>query len=184
MTPSRAAVLVLGVNLIAVWMAAAAGRMAPGDGQTASRIVPAHEAVDQARSAMEAATGRLSVHERQRMAPAVVVRNAFRFTVQTRLTPGVAGPAAQRAAAAGLDPGAPELALVEFVLAGMAETRTGDEVHRTAILMVGADMVLATVGSEVAGRYRVAVLSADSVELDDLRGGPRVTVRLKPSPPS
>ncbi|MCX6552673.1 MAG: hypothetical protein NTY02_17000, partial [Acidobacteria bacterium] len=74
---------------------------------------------------------------------------------------------------------ATQAAAPDIVLQGMAETRDGDDVQRTAIIRAGNDLVLATLGTAVGGRYRVAGLTADSVELDDVQGGPRRTVRLQ-----
>jgi hypothetical protein len=64
-------------------------------------------------------------------------------------------------------------------LEGMAETGEGNAVVRTAILSVGGELVLATLGTEIAGRYRVSSLSATAVELVHLSDGPSLVLRLR-----
>jgi hypothetical protein len=67
----------------------------------------------------------------------------------------------------------------DVVLQGMAESAEGDTVVRTAILRAGGDLVFATMGTRVAGRYDVVALTSDSVEVQDLADGVRRTWRMK-----
>jgi hypothetical protein len=67
----------------------------------------------------------------------------------------------------------------DVVLQGMAESLDGDTVVRTAILKADGELVLATVGMAIAGRFQVAAIAADSVELEDLVDHSRRTYRMK-----
>ena len=55
----------------------------------------------------------------------------------------------------------------------------GDTVVRTAILKAEGELVLATVGMPVGGRFQVVAIAADSVELEDLVDHSRRTCRMK-----
>jgi hypothetical protein len=61
----------------------------------------------------------------------------------------------------------------------MAESQDGDTVVRTAILKADGELVLATVGMAIGGRFQVAAIAADSVELEDLVDHSRRTCRMK-----
>jgi hypothetical protein len=50
---------------------------------------------------------------------------------------------------------------------------------RTAILKAGGELVLATVGMTIAGRFQVVAIAADSVEIEDLVDHTRLTCRMK-----
>jgi hypothetical protein len=66
------------------------------------------------------------------------------------------------------------------VLVGIAADRTADTVDRTAILSTSGGVVLARTGDDVAGRYRVASIDENAVELTDTVTG--VTRRLTFTP--
>jgi hypothetical protein len=177
MNASRAALMVVGVNLMAVWAAAAAG------GRTAapqSLAPPPHaavdRAVDEASASLLVAAGRLEAHARREI-PATVTRNPFRFAADARPAP-VRAPA-EPAAGAPAPAEPPADAGPDVVLQGMAESAEGDTVVRTAILRAGGDLVFATMGTRVAGRYDVVALTSDSVEVQDLADGVRRTWRMK-----
>jgi hypothetical protein len=168
MNASRAALMVVGVNLVAVWAAAAAGSHAAA---TSAAGAPAQfvadAAVSEASASLLAAAERLEAHARRRVAPAMA-RDPFRFGAE-------AGPGAHaRPAPAAVEPTAepaPDVPPVEpepdIVLQGMAESGEGEAVVRTAILSAGGELVLATLGTQVAGRYEVVAITAVSVELED-----------------
>ena len=61
----------------------------------------------------------------------------------------------------------------------MAESEQDGVLVRTAILRAGDELVLASIGMRIGGRYDVMALSADSVELEDTVSGERRTWRLK-----
>jgi hypothetical protein len=180
MNASRAALMVVGVNLVAVWAAAAAGgRTVITEPAVAPQVV-AEEAVGEARASMLAAAERLEAHAR-RIVPRAMVRDPFRF--------GAGAHPAGRGAASRPEtepqPGA-ETAVVpavepepEIVLQGMAESGEGETFVRTAIVKAGADLVLASIGTRIGERYEVVAMSADSIDLQDTVAHVRRTCRMK-----
>ena len=183
MHASRAALMVIGVNLLAVWAAAAAGSHAAVTGAAAPPQFVVDDAVGAARASLLAATDRLEAHARRADVRPALQRDPFRFGASAR--PGgrrAAGERVEAEAAADTRPAeaapaaAPE---PEIALQGMAETGEGDTAVRTAILRAGGELVLASLGTRVADRYDVVALTADSVEMEDLVAHVRRTWRLK-----
>jgi len=180
MNASRAALMVVGVNLVAVWAAAAAGSRTAATEPAALPQVIAAEAVGEARASLLAAAERLEAHARRNVRVAAA-RDPFRFGADAR-------PAAGRAAKRPMiermeEDAAAEVPRVEpesdIVLQGMAESEQDGVLVRTAILRAGDELVLASIGMRIGGRYDVVALSADSVELEDTLSGERRTWRLK-----
>jgi len=180
MNASRAALMVVGVNLVAVWAAAAAGGRTAAIEPAAPVQGVAVEAVGEARASLLAATGRLEAHARRSVSPAMA-RDPFRFGAAARpagrRAPGrvEAGPPAEAEARAAT----PVEAEPDIVLQGMAESADGEIIVRTAILRAGAELVLASLGTRIGDRYDVVALSADSVELEDTVNHVRRTWRMK-----
>jgi hypothetical protein len=176
MNASRAVLMVVGINLVAVWAAAAAG----GRAAATSPLVPpqavADEGVSEARAAMLAAAGRLEAHARRDVSPALV-RDPFRFGAEARpagrRTEAPPEPAEATDAAV---PAAPE---PDIVLQGMAASAEGGAIVRTAILRAGDELVLATIGMRIGGRYDVVALTDETVELEDVVDHARRTCRMK-----
>ena len=183
MDAPRAAVLVVGLNLVAVWIAAAAGSAV----QPAPTAVPAGareaQSVARAHDAILDAQDRLAARDSRPPASLAGTRNPFRFGTRP-LAADASRPPARAASPPGPVPGMVSSAVAatpvpDLRLVGMAESRDGEGVHRTAIISAGGDLVFATVGLELGGRYRVRAVGESSVELDDLLGGPPLTLRLK-----
>ena len=181
MNASRAALMVVGVNLVAVWAAAAAGsRTAPAAPPTTPQMMT-EQAVEEARTSLLASAELLEAHARREIPPASA-RDPFRFGDGAR-------PAARHGAEtphAGLPSDAPVTAAApavepepDIVLQGMAESTEGDTTVRTAILHVGSELVLASLGTRVGDRFEVVALTADSVELEDVTAHVRRTWRMK-----
>jgi hypothetical protein len=180
MHASRAALIVVGVNLVAVWAAAAAGgRSVATDPGAPPQLVMVEDAVGEARASLLAAADRLEAHARRGDLRPALVRDPFRFGAPAR-------PVGRRAPA-GADPepvapaeptpeAAPE---PDISLQGMAESGEGEGLVRTAILRADGELVLASLGSRVGDRFEVMALTADSVELEDLAVHVRRTLRLK-----
>jgi hypothetical protein len=180
MNASRAALMVVGVNLLAVWAAAAAGSrvIVPGEAAAPTQVA-AEAAVSEASASLLAAAERLDAHARRRVAPAMA-RDPFRFRAEARPAArkapepaAVDAPADITLEAPPLDPGP------DIVLQGMAESGEGEALVRTAILSAGGELVLATLGTRLAGRYEVVALTADSVEIEDAVTHVRRSWRLK-----
>jgi len=180
MNASRAALMVVGVNLVAVWAAAAAGSRTAATEPAAPPQLIAGEAVGEARASLLAAAERLEAHARRHVRVAAA-RDPFRFGADAR---PAAGRAAERPMIERMeDDAAAEEPRVEpeadIVLQGMAESEQDGVLVRTAILRAGDELVLASIGMRIGGRYDVIALSADSVELEDTVSGERRTWRLK-----
>ena len=177
MNASRAAVIVVGVNLIAVWAAASAGRRVRAPERAVHPQVAADQAIEIAQASLLAAAERLGEHAGREIT-AAVIRDPFRFGTDAR-------PLAQRGPAASQPERPPEAPAVaepgepDVVLLGMAESREGEALVRTAILRGGNDLVLATLGTQVGVRFRVVAIGADSVALEDIVSHERRTYWLK-----
>jgi hypothetical protein len=102
-------------------------------------------------------------------APQAPVRNPFEFgsrAPEKRHTPARVEPAAAGGAPAPADM-EPPLALI-----GVAEQQTPAGLVRTAMIgQLDGQFVMVTEGQEVAGRYRVAAVGADTVDLKDVVSG-------------
>ena len=180
MNASRAALMVVGVNLVAVWAAAAAGSRTAATESAAPPQVIAAEAVGEARASLLAAAERLEAHARRNVRVAAT-RDPFRFGAEAR--PAAGRTAERRMIEPREEDPATEAPRVEpeadIVLQGMAESEQDGVLVRTAILRAGDELVLASIGMRIGGRYDVMALSADSVELEDTVSGERRTWRLK-----
>jgi Tfp pilus assembly protein PilP len=114
-------------------------------------------------------------HLRQRLAaspaPHPDMRNPFAFAANERTRPSVV----EKAVAA--EPVATVQTTPEpnLILLGLAEEGS----TRTAMLESGDDLVMATEGQTIVGRYRVAKVSPDGVELIDLITGATRRLFLK-----
>jgi hypothetical protein len=175
MNASRAAVMVIGVNLVAVWVAAAAGGRAAQPPRQPDVRVTQDRAVTEAQSALVEATDRLRRHTGPSLETAQVLRDPFSFAGAR--PPGPETDGAQLATSEPVPASAP--VAPDIMLEGMAESRDGETVVRTAILSVSGELVFATVGSTVGGRFTVVAVTAESVELEALQGGGRQTIHFR-----
>lgn len=170
MTPARAAAYIGGGMLLAAWLSSAATEQDP---QPDPATPPqATSGSDPVAFDVQAQAARLRARLASAPVPQQPARNPFAFAVPEvpRLREPSYGRMVQAAAAAptvgALEP-EPQLTLV-----GMAEKQTPTGSVRTAVIVDGADEVLlVTEGQEVAGRYRVTVIAADAVELQEVSTG-------------
>ena len=96
-------------------------------------------------------------------------RNLFRFTTRESQRSSAAPPAP--VADAGV-PDAPQGPPPFFVrLSGVASDRVGESEQRTAILSTPTGVVLARVGDEVGGLFKVSAIGEDTVDLIRLTDG-------------
>jgi hypothetical protein len=121
-------------------------------------------------AALFAETARLRDRLRPQTAPSASTRNPFAFATPAaarNLThPGPAEPLA------GSVPANPVQIPPPFTLVGLAEDRDAGAVVMTAILSSPGALLFVKQGDRVAGGYRVAAISSDSVELLDDDGRP------------
>jgi hypothetical protein len=162
--------MVWGAGLLATWYAAVPPASAPAGAAPAQPPDAAASVPDGSEIEREAA--RLQGQLRPQAEFIAPTRNPFRFG--SRVEPR--GPAPVDVPPVG--PAEPPPPLVALV--GIAADRTADTVDRTAILSTSGGVVLARTGDDVAGRYRVASIDENAVELTDTVTG--VTRRLTFTP--
>jgi hypothetical protein len=176
MKPARAAAYLFGGILLAGWLAAAAGVGRPSIPQVPG---PSAESVqlDAVAAGVQSQASRLRERLAVAPAPGAAIRNPFAFAARELPPPAVRKTAASPDPAPVADvPPEPDLVLI-----GMAE----DGTTRTAIIGSGEELLMAAEGQTVAGRYRVAKVGPDAVELLDLTNGAtrRLFLRLQASLP-
>jgi hypothetical protein len=164
MTPARAATYLVGAILLAAWLASAAGVARPHMPPVPPRRSAESMQLDAAALIVQSQAARL----RQRLATAPTLQAPIRnpFTFAARETVATTGPVRPRTLAAPVvaDPPVPEPALV---LLGVAEQGS----TRTAMVESGDELLMAIEGQTLVGRYRVAKVGADAIELVDLGTG-------------
>ncbi len=163
MTPARAATYLVGAILLAAWLASAAGV-----GRLPLTAVPRRSAEASQLDAVAASVQSQAVRLRQRLAaapsPQAPVRNPFAFAAREAVVAHAVAIRPQPVAAPIV---APPPAEPELVLLGVAEQGA----TRTAMIGAGDELLMATEGQIVAGRYRVSRVGADAIELVDLVTG-------------
>jgi hypothetical protein len=160
----RTVLLVLVLGALAAWLAAAS---TSGVRQARPLVTPP-PAIDLRGAALAAEIERL--HERLR--PTVAPehnRNLFQFAPAraAAASPILAPPAAPLSQPTPAEP--------PFKLIGIAE----DSGTRTAILSSPAQLLMVKAGDLVTSKYRVAGISADSIELSDTADGSILRLALK-----
>ena len=167
MRPARAAAYLVGGILLAAWLASAAGVGRPSIPPVPDRTAEAVQ-LDALAAGVESQASRL----RQRMAaapaPHAEIRNPFAFAaVQPPAPVTVRQPIAA--------PVADVLPEPNLVLLGLAE----EGATRTAMIESGDDLLMATEGQTIVGRYRVSKVGPDAIELIDLLTGTTRRLFLK-----
>ncbi len=167
-----AAYYVVGAGLLAAWLASAAGvsrspmPRLPAPGPSADAVQ-----LDAVASDVQSQALRLRARLAAAPAPQAPFRNPFAF---------VSAPAA-RPARVRPQPIAAPPSIVEavsepdLVLIGIAEQGT----TRTAMVGSGDELLLASEGQTLAGRYRVVKVAVDAIELVDLGTGTTRRLFLK-----
>lgn len=171
MNASRVAAWIIGAAVCTAWLASAAGVARQGrparHGGRPSDVIQQFDALA---ADVQAQAGRLRDRLASAPAPRSTERNPFRFSERAvrRRAPGAA--AASRAATV------TEVAEVRepaLELVGIAETKTADGLIRTAMITggYGGELMMVRTGQQILGRYDVAAVGADAVELKDLQTG-------------
>jgi len=169
MTPARAATYLVGALLLAAWLASAAGVGRPPFQGVPRRSA---ESVQLDTVALNVQSQASRLRQRLAAAPALQapIRNPFTFAAREP----VATPARPRTLAPPAAAG-PPLPEPELVLLGVAEQGS----TRTAMIGSGDELLMAAEGQTLAGRYRVAKVGADAIELVDLGTGATRRLFLK-----
>ncbi len=158
-----------GGMLLAAWLASAAGVGRP------SIPPPPRPSSDDARlDAVAAGVQSQAARLRNRLAaapaPGAAIRNPFAFAARE-----IAEPVTVRRSSAPAPPAVDDPPEPELVLVGLAEEGS----TRTAMLGSGEELLMATEGQTIIGRYRVAKVGPDAVELVDLATGATRRLFLK-----
>ena len=168
MSRTRLAVWGAGAALLAAWLSSAAGTMpgrAPARLPAAAPVSPPPAPVAEA-AEPEPEAARPAARRDQAPRPRPVVRNPFTFAPSG---PAAAAPELEPVVPVGWAPNPAAAAAqdrpLQVSLAGIAADETPDGLRRTAILSVEGRVVLAQVGDEIPGSYRVERIDADAVEL-------------------
>jgi hypothetical protein len=168
MKPARAAMYIGGGMLLAAWLASAAGVGRPSIPQ------PPPPSADDARlDSIAAGVQSQAVRLRTRLAtappPGAAIRNPFSFAAGQESASTIARrvPTPTPAVIEAPEP--------DLVLVGLAE----DGSTRTAMLGSGDELLMATEGQTIVGRYRVEKIGPDAVELVDLTTGATRRLFLK-----
>ena len=167
MTSSRTVGIVVGAGLLAAWFAAANGSR-----PAAPPLPPVSAAPDaQLREVQQLLeqTNQLHGAVATMTAPRPQIRNLFQFGTSTPADREAAAGAGRQAPAA-VAPAQPALDLE-----GIADDGKGG---LTAIIGGEGRLFLARPGDQVTSRYRVRAIGQGTVELEDLTGGPALTLRL------
>ena len=154
--------LVVGAVLIA-WLAGAATskRAIPPP------IIPPPQAIDARGVELTKEIARLRDRLRPTTPPAEPRRNLFTF----RATNPLAAHDARSTPSSTIEAPAPRISEPALKLAGIAEDDGADGPDRTAIISGEGQLFMVKEGDSVAGRYRVARISSDAVELADVNAG-------------
>ena len=167
-----AAYYVVGAGLLAAWLASAAG-VSRSPVPMPRVPAPSAEAVqlDAVASDVQSQARRLRKRLAAAPAPQAPFRNPFAFVSapaarppRVRAQPIVPSPAIEDAVS---EP--------DLVLIGVAEQGT----TRTAMVGSGDELLMASEGQTLAGRYRVLKIAADAIELVDLGTGTTRRLFLK-----
>jgi hypothetical protein len=167
MSASRVAAWIIGAAVCGAWLASAAGvtRQARGV-RTAPRPAEAVQ-FDALAADVQAQAGRLREQLASAPVPREVERNPFRFSTRQQRRPVVAADLPPPPA-----PIVPDVREPVLELIGVAETKKGDDLVRTAMITGGyGELMMVTVGQRILGRYDVDAVGPDAVELKDFETG-------------
>ena len=171
MRPARAAAYLVGGILLAGWLASAAGVGRPSMPQPPRRS-PADAQLDFAAANVQAQASRLRQRLAAAPAPHPSIRNPFSFAPRVVAPSVAARPRPLVVAATDTESALPE---PDRALVGLAEEGS----TRTAMIASGNDLVMATEGQTIVGRYRVGKVGAGGIELIDINTGAVRRLSLK-----
>ena len=175
MKPGRAALYLGGGILLAAWLASAAGVGRPSLPQLPPPSTDSAQ-LDSIAADVQSQAVRLRHRLAGAPAPSTAIRNPFAFAAREESEPALVRRAPLQPAVVVGEPPEPDLVLI-----GVAE----EGATRTAMLSSGDELLMATEGQTIVGRYRVAKVGADAVELVDLVTGAtrRLLLKLQASLP-
>jgi hypothetical protein len=169
----------VGGGALAVWLAAAATSPPPPSAPIAA-TPPA--AIDRSGAELSTEIARLRERLRPSAQPAQA-RDLFRYRARAAAQSAAAAAARDSALALQLAPQqllAPSLSdVAPLKLVGMAEDPGDAGPIRSAILSGFGDLFIVKAGDSIAGRYRVAAISADNIDLVDVSTNAPLRIPVK-----
>jgi hypothetical protein len=165
MSRTRAAAYLVGGILLAAWLASAAGVSMRPHGVPLPRRAADAIQLDAVASNVQSQASRLRERLAVAPAPQAPIRNPFAFVDRAPAAP----PAPAKPQPVTTTPAFIQRLIAEpdLVLLGVAEQGP----VRTAMIGSGDELLMATEGQMVAGRYRVGKVGPDAVELIDIGTG-------------
>ena len=172
----KSTAVISGAGLLATWFFSMPAAQPKAD----NPIAPAARAPQTSAATIDIQqeAARLQVRTHQEPRYNETSRNPFRFGARPALDsrpPGTSGPPpiAQPPA---IPPAPPQ---PRVLLDGIATDVVDGQEQRTAILNTDSGVVLANVGEQVAGQFRVVKISSDAVELENVTDGSVLRVVLR-----
>ena len=169
MNASRLAVWIVGAAVSGAWLASAAGVTRQARNVRVPPPAPETIQLDALAAEVQAQTGRLRERLANAPAPRAAERNPFSFDsapIRRRAVPAEPNLAIAPA------PVASEAAEPMIELIGIAESKTPTGTVRTAMITNEQnDLIMVIVGQRILGRYDVAAVTEDAVDLKDIRTG-------------
>ena len=169
MTLRRATLYIGGASLLVAWFSSAASlSLYKNNSQPPSDLEPNPSPMEALASLVQQQSARLRDRAASAPRPQQPLRNPFSFrSVPPPQATGVAPVQTSAAALVAAEPPEPTILLI-----GVAEQKKPQGLVRTALFATDGDqLVMATVGETVLGRYTVSTISVDAVELMELATG-------------
>jgi hypothetical protein len=169
MNASRLAVWIVGAAVSGAWLASAAGVTRQARNGRVPPSAPETIQLDALAAEVQAQTGRLRERLANAPVPSAAERNPFSFDsapIRRRARPAepnfvIAPP-----------PVPSEMPEPMIELIGIAESKTPNGTVRTAMITSEQnDLIMVIVGQRILGRYDVAAVTEDAVDLKDVRTG-------------
>jgi hypothetical protein len=166
MTLRRATLYVAGGTLLVAWFSSAASVSLGRNSRRAPQVVDDGAPAQTLALSVQTQARRLKERLATAPLPQAPVRNpfAFRPAPELRVAPPTRGlvPVPTTAPVEMIVPDVP------LLLVGLAEHRNGDVLVPSAVMTSnGDDVIMAEVGTVVAGRYTVTAIGSDGVEMKD-----------------
>ena len=169
MNASRLAVWIVGAAVSGAWLASAAGVTRQARNVRVPPPAPETIQLDALAAEVQAQTGRLRERLANAPAPRAAERNPFSFDsapIRRRAMP------AEPNFAIVPVPVASEMPEPMIELIGIAESKTPTGTVRTAMITNEQnDLIMVIVGQRILGRYDVAAVTEDAVDLKNVRTG-------------
>ena len=162
----------VGLAAMATWLASHAP---VGNARTPAATAPSATHTEKTAAEIQREADRLHERLQQVAAYRAPERNPFRFgQPAARTSSPVVAPAPEPSPV--VEPQPPSL---RIMLSGIAEEKAGEEIVRTAIISTPTDVYLVKAGEMIQGVYKVANITAESVELVKVDDGSTVTLVLR-----